>query len=376
MPDAPAITTVPFIDLARQHAEQQAELEAALIAVLRDGGYCNGPAVRSFEAAMQTWVQDRAQAIACSNGTDALLLALQALGVGPATKVLTPAFSFFASSSTISLLGGTPVFADIEAAHYCVSRRTLEAAWEPGIAGLVVVHLYGHPAPMEEILSFAQEKGLWVLEDTAQGFGARYQGEPVGTFGAAGTLSFYPTKNLNACGDAGMILARDPQVADTVRLLRTHGEAPRYHHHVFGRNGRMDDFQAAILSAKLPHLERWNARRREIAAQYSAAFAGLPLRCPPGPDAVNEPIYHQYTIATERRDALKEHLIQRGIGCGIYYPLALPQQPVYVAQGASEEACPTARRLAGEVLSLPIFPQLTDGEIAAVIAGVRDFFGA
>lgn len=375
MSSAPTTTAVPFIDLARQHAEQQELIEAALISTFRKGAYCNGPAVKAFEAECEAYLGDDCAAIACSSGTDALILAMQALGVEAGSKVLTPTFSFFATASTISLNSATPVFADIEPDTYCVSRRTLEAAWEDGIDGIIVVHLYGHPAPMEEILEFAIEKDVWVLEDTAQAFGAKYKGHHVGTMGSAGAVSFYPTKNLNACGDGGMITSIDPPLTATMRLLRAHGENPRYTHTILGRNSRMDDLQAAILSIKLTRLEQWNARRRDIAARYTAAFADLPLITPPAPADGIEPIFHQYTIATPQRDALKAHLSARGIGCGVYYPVPLHMQPLYADLGIAPDALPTAFRLSHEVLSLPIFPQLTDDEIASVIAGVREGLG-
>lgn len=377
MSHAPATLQVPFIDLARQHAEQQEALEQALLTTFRTGAYCNGPTVQAFERACQTYLAPEGglTALACASGTDALVLALQALGAGPGTKVITPTFSFFASASAISLNGATPVFADIDPTSYCLSRKTLEAAWQSGVVGIIVVHLYGHPAPLDEILAFASEKGIWVLEDTAQSFGARYRGQAVGTVGRAGAVSFYPTKNLNACGDAGLMTTTDPALAETLRLLRAHGEQPRYTHTILGRNSRMDDLQAAVLGVKLERLDHWNARRRDIAATYSAAFADLPLVTPPGPAAGIEPIFHQYTIATQQRDALRQHLTDLGIGCGVYYPVPLHMQPLYAGSGVAPESLPNAYRLAQEVLSLPIFPQLTPAEIEAVIAGVRSFYG-
>ncbi|MEO7993673.1 MAG: DegT/DnrJ/EryC1/StrS family aminotransferase [bacterium] len=373
MPDAPPITAVPFIDLARQHAEQQEALEAALLSTFRKGAYCNGPAVQAFERECEAWLGQPVAAIACSNGTDALVLAIRGLGLAPGQQVLTPGFSFFASGSAICLAGGTPVFADVDPATYCVSRATLEAAWKPGIAGILVVHLYGHPAPMEEIMAFAKEKGIWVLEDCAQAFGARINGQTVGTFGDAAGVSFYPTKNLNAAGDAGLILAKDPAVAERIRLLRVHGERPRYTHSILGGNHRMDDLQAAILSVKLPRLDHWNAERRLIASEYEAAWRDLPLRLPPlGGNGV-EPIFHQFTIACDRRDAVKDHLTSLGVGCGVYYPVPLHAQPLFGGM-PSPDPCPVSTRLSTEVLSLPIFPQLHKEERIAVISAVRSFF--
>ncbi|HYE78255.1 MAG TPA: DegT/DnrJ/EryC1/StrS family aminotransferase [bacterium] len=369
------LTQVPFVDLARQHAEQQGALEAALLAAFRAGAYCNGPTVHRFETLAADYLGEGVSCIATSSGTDALLLAIQALGLELGQEVITPTFSFFASASAINLAGGTPRFADIDPGTYCVTPSTLEAAWSPQVRGAIVVHLYGHPAPMPEILEWARSRGCWVLEDCAQAFGARLAGRRAGTFGEAAAVSFYPTKNLNACGDAGMIVARDPEVAERMRLLRTHGERPRYTHTMLGRNARMDDLQAAILETKLPRLDHWNARRREIALEYSSAFAGLPIQLPPGPRGGIEPIFHQYTIATDRRDALRDHLAARGIGCGVYYPVPLHEQPLYERLGYPPQALPVAHRLSREVLSLPIFPQLREEEIAAVIDGVRSFYG-
>jgi dTDP-4-amino-4,6-dideoxygalactose transaminase len=304
--------------------------------------------------------------IGVASGTEALRLTLLAPGVGPGDEVLTPAFSFVASASAISMVGATPVFVDIETEGYALDVKALERAITPRTRGVIAVHLYGHPAPMDAITPLARERGLFVIEDAAQAIGAAQAGRPVGGWGDATCLSFYPTKNLGACGDAGMILTDRDDLAGRLRRLRHHGDGGRYRHVELGAASRLDELQAAILRVKLDHLDEWTAACRRIAARYDERLRGAPLVLPrERPDAHH--VYHLYTVRHPKRDALAARLAALGVGTAVHYPIPIPAQPMF---GHDPQGWPEAARAAREVLSLPCFAEMTEDETEEVARAV------
>jgi len=364
---------VPLLDPTRQYQQLKDELDAAALAVLSSGQFILGPFVERFEtAAVQTLGVRHALGVA--NGTDALLLALRAAGVGPGDEVIVPPFTFIATAEVVSLLGATPVFADIEAQTFNINPAAIEAAITPRTKAIIPVHLYGHPAQMKEIKAIAAKHQLFLLEDAAQAWGATLdidgQTHHCGAIGDAAGFSFYPTKNLGACGEGGLVTFADDAHADTCRALRNHGQSRRYIHDLIGYNSRLQAMQAALLQVKMAHVDEGNQRRRDIAAQYSKALQGTALIAPSEkPGAYH--VYHQYTLrvsdGSARRDAITAKLTEAGIGWAIYYPVPLHQQPVYQDLGYAQGAFPVAEQAAAEVLSLPIFPELRDDEVESVI---------
>ncbi len=360
---------VPLLDLRRQWEELGEELEGALLRVARSGRFVMGPELESFERELAQFVGAR-YGVGVNSGTDALILALKALGVGPGDEVVIPAFTFFATAEAPLHLGASLRLADVDPETLNLSAETLERALSPKTKAVVFVHLYGSTKGIEDVRRLCQEKGLVLIEDAAQAIGARSAEGPAGSLGHAAAFSFYPTKNLSAMGDGGAITTNDPQVARRAKRLRDHGSEGKYNHVEVGYNSRLDEIQAAVLRVKLGRLERWNARRREIARRYSETLGDF-VKIPP-----NDPghVYHQYTIRTPKRDALARHLKERGIGFAVHYPRPLHLQPALAHLGYKEGNFPNAERAAREVLSLPIFPELTDREVEEVIEGVVSFF--
>jgi len=375
---------VPLLDLCAQDAEVGAEVRAAVAEVLRSQQLVLGPHVARFEEAMAAYC-GVPHAVGVNSGTDALALCLNALGVGPGTRVLTTPFSFFATASTIARLGARPVFADVDPRTLNLDPAAAADALEraPGpIAGMVVVHLFGRLADMRALGALAARHGLWLLEDAAQAVGARADGRRAGAFGRAGALSFYPTKNLGGLGDGGMLLTADAGLAKRVRCDRVHGQAAPYVHEALGLCSRLDAVQAAVLRAKLPHLDRWNARRRTVAGWYATHFAarGLagvanaPLVPPDLPDPGGAHVFHVYCVRARTRDALQRHLAAAGIGTQVYYRVPLHRQTPLVACSESPSGVPEAERAAGDVLALPMFPQLTEEHVVRVVDAVASFY--
>ncbi len=368
---------VPLLDLAAQYHSIKDALLPALQAVIERQQFIMGPEVGELEGAVAGLTGVR-QAIACASGTDALLLPLTAMRLEPGDEVITPAFTFFATAGAIHNAGGTPVFVDIDLATYTVDPAAIEAAITPRTRAIMVVHLYGQMAPMERILAFARGRGLAVIEDAAQAIGARRMldgaARAAGSLGLAGALSFFPSKNLGAWGDGGMMLTQDEALGARLRRLRVHGGAKQYHHEEIGTNSRLDTLQAAVLAVKLRYLRQWNEARRARAARYDHAFASEPAVCPPRVDPANEHVFHQYTIRAERRDELAAHLKSRGIGHAIYYPVALHLQPCFAPLGYARGSLPATEAAMSSVLSLPIYPELTDAQQDAVVAAVREFY--
>jgi dTDP-4-amino-4,6-dideoxygalactose transaminase len=336
-----------------------------------------GPEVAQFEAAIAQ-LSGVKHAIGCASGTDALLLPLMALDLQPGDEVISPALTFFATAGMIHHAGGRPVFVDIERHSFNLSPEAVEAAITPRTRAIIAVHLFGQMAAQEKLLAIGARHGIPVIEDAAQAIGARRriggQWKVAGETGWVGTLSFFPSKNLGAWGDGGMILTQDDAVAARLRRLRTHGGLKMYHHDEVGINSRLDTIQAAVLLAKLPFLAAWSAGRRAKANWYNARFQGHAEVVPPVPDSANEHIYHQYTIRAPRRDALREHLRSRGIGCAVYYPLALHLQPCFGYLGYSEGSLPESEAATREVLSLPVYPELTEAQQQRVVEAVTAFY--
>jgi dTDP-4-amino-4,6-dideoxygalactose transaminase len=316
--------------------------------------------------------------VGCASGTDALLLPLRALDLVPGDEVITTPFTFFATAGAIHNAGGKPVFVDIDAASFNISPRAIEAAITPRTRGIVVVHLFGQMAAMEEILPIAKRHGLALIEDAAQAIGARRKIDGTwrmaGEQGTVGTLSFFPSKNLGGYGDGGMMVTQDDALADRLRRLRLHGGSRHYHHDEVGFNSRLDTLQAAVLLAKLPHLAEWSAARARNAERYTRAFSGHPEVCPPPVDPANSHIYNQYTLRVPRRDALQAHLRERGIGSAVYYPLALHLQPCFASLGYRPGSMPVAEAASEAVISLPIYPEMSPEQQDAVIDAVLAFY--
>jgi dTDP-4-amino-4,6-dideoxygalactose transaminase len=367
---------VPLLDLRAQHATIKDEVVRAMMRVVDDQLFILGEPVERLENAVAALSRTK-YAIGCANGTDAILLAMRALDIGRGDEVVTTPFTFFATAGTVHNVGATPVFVDIEPETFNISPDAVAAAIGPKTKAVIPVDLFGQMAAIERVEIAA--KGLPIIEDAAQTIGARRRinGEWVmaGARATIGTLSFFPSKNLGAYGDGGMMLTQDEQLATRLKRLRVHGGAKTYYHDEVGYNSRLDALQAAVLQAKLPHLEAWSAKRRENAAYYDAALADLPDVRTPYVEPCNESIFNQYTIRVARRDALQSHLKERGIGNSIYYPLPLHLQPCFAYLGYKAGSCPESERAAGEVLSLPIFPELTQSQLDEVIAAVRAFYG-
>ena len=358
---------IPFMDLKRQHAALKAELMAAAERVIDTSAFVLGPDGRALEEELARLCGAR-HGIGVGSGTDALRLALTALGVGAGDEVITPAFSFVASATTIVMAGARPVFVDVERETLTLDPEALARALTPRTKAIMPVHLYGHPARMDRITALARERGVAVVEDAAQAIGATWQGRPIGGWGDAACLSFYPTKNLGACGDAGMLLTTRDDVAERVRRLRHHGDAGRYHHVELGYCTRLDELQAALLRVKMRRLGAWEARRRAIAAEYLDGLANLPLELPVERAGARH-VYHLFTVRHPKRDQLAGTLTELGVGTAVHYPLAVPGQPVFGEDG--ETRWPEAWRAAREVVSLPCFPEMTDDEVSGVIDAVR-----
>lgn len=384
MPKGDAAAAIPFLDLAAQDAEVGSTLREAVLEVLDSRQFILGPHLERFEAAMAAYC-GVPHAIGVASGTDALVLALAALGVGPGTLVLTTPFSFFATASAIVRLGGRPVFADIDPGTFNLDpaavARVLERAPGP-VAGILPVHLFGRLAPMAGVAALAARHGCWLVEDAAQAIGARAAGRAAGALGRAGCLSFYPTKNLGAGGDGGMVVTGDEALAARVRRDRHQGQSAPYVHDAIGLCSRLDGIQAAILAAKLPHLDGWNAGRRRVAAWYDAAFreAGLtgegggPI-VPPAADGEGH-VFHQYVVRAAQRDALADHLARTGIGTQVYYRTPLHQQPPLAPAAVVPFPLPEAERAAREVLALPIYPQLDEARVRRVVDAMAAFYRA
>ena len=373
----PGPLTVPLLDLVAQHRTIAHEVMPAIQAVLDRQAFIMGAEVSQLEERIAE-LSRATHGVACASGTDALLLPLKALDLAPGDEVVCPSFTFFATAGAVHNAGGTPVFVDIDPATFNLDPQLVEAAITPRTRAIIAVHLFGQMAAVERLGGLAERHGLALIEDAAQAIGARRKAgdgwSVAGSVGWAGTLSFFPSKNLGAWGDGGMILTSDDALADRLRRLRLHGGAKQYHHEEVGFNSRLDTLQAAVLLAKLPHLADWSEGRRRVAARYDALLADLPQVRTPQVDPANEPIFHQYTIRAERRDDLRAFLREREIGCAVYYPMGLHLQPCFAHLGMALGSLPETERAMGEVLALPVFPELSAAQQDAVVDALRAFY--
>ena len=371
------IVNVPLLDLVAQYRAIKDDVLPAVQAVIESQQFVMGPSIPRLETAI-AGLGHAKHGIACASGTDALLLPLKALDLKPGDEVITTPFTFFATAGTIHNAGGTPVFVDIEPGTFNIDPAAVEAAITPRTRAVMPVHLYGQMAAMERLLPLAGARGLRVIEDAAQAIGARRRIDGgwrmAGERGWVTGYSFFPSKNLGAWGDGGMMVTSDDALAERLRKLRLHGGAKQYHHDEVGTNSRLDSLQAAVLLAKLPHLASWSSRRRDHAAYYDQGLRDVPGVRVPAVDPANEHIYHQYTVRVERRDELQAHLKAKGIGSAVYYPVPLHLQNCFAHLGYQPGRLPQAERACREVLSLPVFPELTRQQLDYVIETIRGFY--
>jgi dTDP-3-amino-3,4,6-trideoxy-alpha-D-glucose transaminase len=370
----PSVTrNVPLVDLEAQQAALAPELEDAVVEQLHRTDWILGQAVTDFEADFAAFCET-AHAVGTDSGLSALELALRAAGIGAGDEVITQANTFVATALAISHAGARPVLVDVDPVTHMLDPDRLDSAITGRTKAVVPVHLYGHPAPMDEILGIAAEHDLTVVEDACQAHGARYKGRRVGTFGHGAAFSFYPGKNLGALGDAGALVTNDDELAAAVRVLRDYGAREKYLHVVKGFNRRLDTLQAVALRVKLRHLEDWNRARRAWAEAYSQALRDAAVRLPVTADEV-EHVWHLYVIGTPRRDELREHLSGLGIGTGVHYPTPIHLQPAYAELGHSRGDFPVSEALALESLSLPMFPELDAATIERIATAIAEFAG-
>lgn len=359
---------IPVTDLSRAHATIRADLDTAYRRVLDRNWFILGPEVEAFEAAFARACGTR-YAVGCASGTDAITLALRALGVGPGDEVIMPAMTATPTAGGIVAAGATPVFADIDPRTRTLDPAAAEAAITPRTRALLPVHLYGRPADMDALAHIARRHGLLLVEDAAQAHGARWRGRPAGSLGHAGCFSFYPTKNLGALGDGGAVTTDDPAVAERLRRLRNHGQSTRYQHEEHAVNSRLDELQAALLTTKLPYLARWNADRRTQAARYRSLLAAAPVRLPPADDEA-ESCWHLFVVESDEREALRARLKAAGIGTDVHYPTPVHLQPAYATYGHGLGSMPVSECLARTAVSLPLFPGLTAEEQERVVQAI------
>lgn len=361
--------SIPLLDLVAQYHSIKDEMDQAVLGVLESGKFILGPNVTALEQEVGAYLGVK-YAIGVASGTDALLIALRAAGVGPGDEVIIPAYSFFATAGTVLSAGAKPVFVDIHPETYLIDVRKIEAAVTPKTKAIIPVHLYGQPADMDEIIALARKHKLKVVEDNAQAIGAEYKGKKTAALGDAGCLSFFPSKNLGGYGDGGMIVTDDEKIAEQSRMLRVHGWKKKYFPEMLGYNSRLDELQAAILRVKLRHLDEWNERRGAIAALYSQAFKKLDL-CTPvtGPDRKH--VYHLYVISFQQRDRVQQQLKEAGIASDVYYP-----QPLHLASpcrvlGYKEGQFPVSEQASQNLLAIPLYPELSNTQIEEVMDAVQ-----
>ncbi len=365
---------VRFVDLAAQRASVAGEMDAALAQVIASGQFVGGPVVERFEGDFAAFC-GAAHAVGVGNGTDALLMALRALGVGPGDEVLTTPFTFVATVAAIVHVGAVPVLCDIDPRTFCLDPEDAARRITPRTKVILPVHLYGHPADMTTLRALADQHGLWLLEDAAQAHGARLAGRRAGSLGHIAAFSFYPSKNLGAWGDGGAVTTSDPVLAERIRRLKNHGRVGKYEHAEFAHNSQLDALQASVLSVHLRHLDAWNARRREIAARYAERLRGLPGLALPAEADDAEHVYHLYVVRARRRAALQAAFSNAGVEWGVHYPIPLHLQPAWAAAygpATGRGAFPRVERLSEEILSLPMHPFLTDNDVDHVADVARD----
>ena len=367
----PVTIKIPLIDLSSQNQPLKSQLLEGFSRVLDKNAFCLGPEVEAFEREFAAYSQ-AAHGVAVNSGTSALHLALLALGVKPGHEVITSPHTFVATAWAISYCGATPIFADITPGTFLMDPAAVEKAITPKTRAIIAVHLYGQPVDLDPLLDLCKRKGLPLVEDAAQAHGAAYKGRKVGSFGAVSAFSFYPSKNLGACGEGGIALTQDATLAGKMRALREHGSIKRYHHDTVGFNYRMEGIQGMALRVKLPHLEAWNARRQQIAKLYAEQLEGSAVSLP-RVAADRSSVWHLYVVRHPRRDELAEHLKAHGIGTGLHYPIPVHLQKAYAHLNLREGSFPQAEAAARECLSLPMYPALTDAQVQTVCDAIRSW---
>ena len=360
--------SIQMVDLTTQYKKIKSEIDEAIHRVLDSGHYILGEEVGEFEAAAAKYLGTK-HAIGCASGTDALQVSMMALGIGPGDEVVTTPFTFVATTETIVLLGAKPIYVDIDPASFNIDPFAIEAAITPRTKAIIPVHLYGHAVDMDPVMTIARKHGIPVIEDTAQAMGSEYKGKKVGGIGEFGCISFYPSKNLGAFGDAGMVVTNDDRLAEKVRMIIMHGSRKRYYHESIGVNSRLDTIQAAILNVKLKYLEQWHEARRTAAAFYNELFKGADF-ITPSEASYTRHIYHQYTIRLKNRDRVDQALNERKIPHAVFYPIPLHLQEAYAAAGKPKGTFPVTERIAGEVISLPMHTELTQEQQRMVASAV------
>jgi dTDP-4-amino-4,6-dideoxygalactose transaminase len=371
---APAHLTVPFLDLVAQHLPLEPEILAAVRSALRTASFVGGPEVLAFEREFAAFA-GTSDAVGVNSGTDALRFAYLAMGIRPGDEIITVPNTFIATTEAMTQAGATIRYVDVEPGTLTMDPNALAAAVGPRTVGIVPVHLYGQTADMDPILSVARQRGLWVIEDACQAHGATYKRRPAGSMGVLGTFSFYPGKNLGACGEAGAVTGSHAEALATVRRLREHGQVTKYYHDSEGFNGRLDALQAAILRIKLRHLAEWNEARRRAAGWYRAGLSGIDDLTLPTEAAYATHVYHLFVVHTPERERLQAHLGQHGIGTGLHYPLPLHLQRAYAGMGYRAGQFPVTESAAGTLLSLPMYAELSEAQASHVIDTIRAFFG-
>ena len=366
------ISPVPPLDLTQQYATIENDVSTAVLDVLSSGQYINGPVVESFSAQFGDYIGTR-ECIVCNSGTDALYLALRALGIGPGDEVITSSFTFIATAEAVSAVGAVPVFVDIDLDTFNLNPALIEQAITPKTKAILPVHIFGQPTDMDAVMAVAIAHQLPVVEDCAQATGAQWGEKRVGSIGRVGCFSFFPTKNLGGCGDGGALTTNDPEIAATAKLLRDHGSKVRYYHEAIGINSRLDAVQAAILKVKLQHLEQWNANRQAVASRYEQLLSGVKGVLPPQQTQGGSSVWNQYTVRIEgstgeKRDLLREKMQANGVSTMVYYPVPLHQQSVYADLGYAAGSLPNTETAAGQVLALPMFPELTAEQQEQVVS--------
>lgn len=360
---------IPGLDLKTQYSEIQEELEQAVLGALRSTRYILGPETKAFEEEFSAW-NGAKYAIGVGNGTDALQTAVRALGIGPGDEVICPAHTFIATAGAVALTGATPVFADIDIDTFTLNPACVEAAITPKTKAIIAVHIYGHAAPVVELKKIADAHNLYLIEDCAQATGCTIGDKHVGTFGICGCFSFYPSKNLGGIGDGGMIITSDDNFYEKAQMVRNHGSKVRYYHDMVGTNSRLDEIQAAALRVKLRHVNAWNVKRRAVAAAYNEGLKGVAIT-PVEKNCYH--VYHQYTVRVANRDRMLKHLNDNGVGAVVYYPVELHLQKAFAQAIPAGFKLPVSEQAMNEVLSLPMFPELTQEQINYVVATFKAF---
>ena len=366
------INMINFLDFSQQYDQISEEIESKVLKILRSTKYTLGEEVTAFEESLSLYCNTK-YAVGLANGTDALVLALKAIGISTGDEVITTPFTFFATAEAISLVNAKPVFVDIDEKNLCLNPSLIEEKITNKTRAIIPVHIFGQIANMNEIMSIAQKYNLYVIEDACQAIGSLYDNKKAGSIGDIGCFSFYPTKNLGCAGDGGAIVTNNEELTQQIRLLRVHGSKKKYHHELIGYNSRLDEIQAGILNVKIKYIDYWNNKRREIAERYNLAFSPIKNLHLPLESGNKKHIYHLYSIRVPGRDSFKSYLDNNGIGNGIYYPIPLHKQPPYEYYNNTNKF-PVAEKITKEILSLPIYPELTEEHQTRIIECVLNYF--